>query len=168
MTSDRKTSRWATGIAMGAVAVLVVTALALVFVRRSQPYQVGQLVDLPPALYQSDARTLILFARNSCSACQDAKPFLTELIAAFNKSADGKALLLSEDGIVEERVYAAEIGIAEAQVRTMDLRGLRVRSVPTVLLVNARGTVLFVGEGVPSSTDQPHWFAAIQSPDQSR
>jgi hypothetical protein len=161
---EKTAGRWASGIAGGTIAVLVLTAGALFLaVRGGDPYPIGGTTDLPEALYRSAPLTLVIVSRSSCGACQDAKPFFATLVSELKRARDSQTLLLTEQPAGEERVFAVDVGIPEDHVRSMDLRGLRVRRVPTLLLVDASGGIRFVKEGAPKAAEQEDWLREFRA-----
>jgi hypothetical protein len=63
-----------------------------------------------------------------------------------------------------EQQFARDIGLDERQVVPLDLTTLRVRGVPTVLLVDTAGKILAVTEGAPKPSDASTFLrAAAQS-----
>jgi hypothetical protein len=155
--SDAATRRWATGVAIGSVATLVVTAAVLFLaVRRpSDPaYATGQRVDLPVALYSGAARTLIVVSRSTCGGCQTSKPFLSRLVAEMRRVDRARVALVVEHSSEAEQAFATEIGVASAEVVELDVTRFKVRRVPTVLVVDAGGAIRFSHEDAPVPGEQ--------------
>src|SRR3972149_4257586 len=50
-------------------------------------YAVGRLIDVPVRIYSQAAVTVIIFARGSCPACEQAKPTFRELSQAAQRCA---------------------------------------------------------------------------------
>ena len=81
------------------LAVVLCTSLGVVFwprvatalgVKPAPPppaYAAGERVDVPAAWYARRPKTLIVFARASCGACQKAQPFLKTLVGFGDGSA---------------------------------------------------------------------------------
>lgn len=64
----------------------------------------------------------------------------------------------------DAHLYAARIGLNSRHIADLGLEGyanLRVRSVPTVLLVNSQGKILVHHEGAPGVDEQAKIFGAI-------
>jgi len=155
--SDATTRRWATGIAIGSLAVLVVTSLLVYWSasRLSEPaYATGQPIDLPASLYQGASHTLVVVARSSCGGCQAAKPFLGELVAGMRRVAGSRVALVVERSDAVEQAFAREIGIAPGEVVPLDVQRFNVRRVPTVLVVDGAGTIRFSHENAPVAAEQ--------------
>jgi hypothetical protein len=153
MNNDSLLERVVVGLALGAVAVVVVTATALFSpaVRRTvglgagagPAYVAGDLVDVPPGLYNSRALTVLIFARSDCDACQRAAPAFAGLISRVH-SIPGVGVILVVSVKEEDagRGYAAQIGLQMSDVAKVDLGRLRLVEVPTVVLVDRQGHVL--------------------------
>jgi hypothetical protein len=126
---------------------------------RPVAYAVGDPIDVPAGWYEGATRTLIVFARASCAACDSAKPFLTELVADASKA--GRAVMAHPPGEdAADRAYARDLGVADADIRVVT-PGLRVRATPTLVLVDARGTILQAWEGVGPAENHPAIAAAL-------
>jgi thiol-disulfide isomerase/thioredoxin len=108
-------------------------------------YIAGQGIDVPAAWYASSPRTLILFARDSCVACQKAQPFLKTLVAGLeNKASVVMAHPAGTD--VEDVAFAKGLGLADANIHVVT-SNLRVKATPTLVLVNQQGEILAAWEG---------------------
>lgn len=124
-------------------------------------YTAGAPVDVPADWYDARPHTLILFARASCGACDNAKPFLGQLVAFF----DRRATLVAAGGPEtrdEDAAFARSLGVQDTNVKTAP-RFLRVRATPTLLLVNQRGEILAAWEGVGPPEKQTAIAAAIDA-----
>jgi len=155
--SDATTRRWATGIAIGSVAMLVVTAVVLYLsVGRPSgpPYITGERVDLPVALYDGAPRTLLIVARSACSGCQAAKPFLGQLVTEMRRVAGARVALVVRQSSDAEQAFATELGVSHDEVVALDLTRFKLRRVPTVLVVDAGGAVRFLHEDAPIASEQ--------------
>lgn len=135
--------------------VVAVPSLRAAFVRSpSRPsYQVGEHVDVSATLYSSSARTLLVFARHDCAACQRSKPALTATLTSL-KTLDVAVFLMVPDAIEDEMPFAREVGIEPSAVKTMKLDQLRLRYVPTFVLVDQTGKILVAREGVLTTEGQ--------------
>jgi hypothetical protein len=115
-------------------------------------YAVGQTIDVPADWYQAKPYTLVLFARATCGACQQAQPFLQQLVADVRTKGD---VIVGSPGLEPDadRAYARQLGLDDAHVRAVPA-GLRVRATPTLVLVNQRGRILGAWEGVGPAEQQ--------------
>jgi len=110
------------------------------------PYVAGGQIDTPADWYHSSEYTLVLFARASCGACEKAQPYLRQLVEFLG----GRAAVVVAGGAdtrAEDAAFAKSIGVPETAARTTPA-GLRVRSTPTLVLVNRQGAILASWEGV--------------------
>jgi hypothetical protein len=121
---------------------------------RGLSYPLGGQIDLPAGVYARTSRTLVIFARTSCVACQHAKPVFTEIAAALSKYHDVRVVMVTGEQLAaDETKFAAEMGLDASALIRMDLDPLRLRVVPTTVLVDARGAVLYSTEGGELSDD---------------
>ncbi len=125
----------------------VASALGLEPARPAPAYSAGDRIDVPAAWYETAPRTLVLFARASCGACQTAQPFLKELVGAVVESGDAVVLVGHAGSREEDAVFAKSLGVGDAGIQSAPA-GVRVRVTPTLVLVDKSGTVLNAWEGV--------------------
>jgi hypothetical protein len=166
-TLDQKTDRLigrTAGFANATLAVALGITLAVVVWPRiesalgvqpraeSPAYATGQTIDVPAEWYQAKPYTLVLFTRASCGACQQAQPFLQQLIADVRAKGE---VVVASPGLEPDldREYARQLGVDPAHVRNVPA-GLRVRATPTLVLVNQRGRILGAWEGVGPADQQ--------------
>lgn len=117
-------------------------------------YTVGERIDIPATQYAAGDATIVLFARDGCAACEQMAPVLADLyryvqqeprlrmIAVYppdSRAPAGKTSLMSV------------IGLPPADTFEHPGKGLRVTSVPSVLIVERTGTIKFVQQGIPQS-----------------
>ena len=118
-------------------------------------YVEGDVIDLHRSTYGSNANTVFLFSRSSCAACQASKPVMTAIVADLARLPDVHVVLVTGGGSPEEeRVFAVELGIDSSDIHPIDLTGLRVRVVPTMVLVDRTGRILMAREGRLTETDR--------------
>jgi len=126
---------------------------------RSAAYHAGDRIDVPEDWYRSSEFTLVLFARSSCTACQGAHPFLQRLVASL----EGKAVVAMASTQLErddDLRYGRSLGIDD-MVNRITPGGLRVRSTPTLVLVNRQGKIQGAWEGVGPPESQAQIEHAI-------
>jgi len=170
--TDQFVGRTAAITNAGLVLILLVTAMTVAWPRvtnalgmRPKPaqlaYRTGQTIDTPADWYQTSPYTLVVFARASCGACQQAQPFLKQLVSDLG--AKGSVVLGSTGKEpAEELGYGRTIGLDDTAVKVAP-EGLRVRYTPTLVLVDQQGNVLASWEGVGPSTKQAQIVKTIQS-----
>jgi thiol-disulfide isomerase/thioredoxin len=124
-------------------------------------YIAGQGIDVPAAWYSTSAHTLILFARDSCGACQKAQPFLKTLVAGLNNKA---AVVMAHPAgtDVEDVAFAKGLGLADANIHVVT-SNLRVKATPTLVLVNQQGEILAAWEGAGKEDKQAEIVKTIQT-----
>jgi thiol-disulfide isomerase/thioredoxin len=124
-------------------------------------YIAGQGIDVPAAWYASSPRTLILFARDSCGACQKAQPFLKTLVAGLKDKAS--VVMAHPAGTdVEDVAYAKGLGLADANIHVVTAN-LRVKATPTLVLVDQQGRILAAWEGAGKEEKQAEISKTIQT-----
>jgi len=122
-------------------------------------YASGQHVDVPANWYDSSPKTLIIFGRASCAACEKAQPFLKSLVTRLNGRAT--AVFAHPPGAeTDDAAFAKSLGITNDRVELVGA-GLRVRATPTLVLVNRNGTVLEAWEGTGPPERQSSILKAI-------
>jgi len=123
-------------------------------------YIAGDRIDVPADWYRSSPRTLVLFARASCGACEKAQPFLKDLGARLS----GRSAFVVAGGVEtkdEDAMFARSLGAADPSIKTTPA-GLRVRATPTLVLVDDRGIILDAWEGVGPEGKQKTIVEAIE------
>jgi hypothetical protein len=161
MPPAERLARVAIALAVAGAAIVGATAalVALPDLRASvgltpAAYSVRQTIDVPRAAYDSDAFTLLIFARSTCEVCQRSSPFLRALAAEAAQAGVGVRLLSSDPVPQNERMFAGALGLADAQVVPVDLKTLRLRRVPTILLVDRQGAIRYAREGAVPAAEQ--------------
>jgi hypothetical protein len=124
-------------------------------------YAVGDAIDTPAAWHAGTPRTLILFARASCGACEKAQPFLTSLVAELQPRTN-VVLVGGPETFSEDAAFGKAIGIADTSMHPAPA-GLRVRVTPTLVLVDASGKILAAWEGVGPEEKQAAIAGAIRA-----
>jgi thiol-disulfide isomerase/thioredoxin len=122
-------------------------------------YRAGQTIDVPADWYQAAPYTVVVFARSSCSACQQAQPFLQQLVASVKGRGE---VVLGTPGMEREEDlrYGLQLGLDASQARVVP-PGLRVKATPTLVIVNRRGEILGAWEGVGPPEQQAKISQAI-------
>jgi hypothetical protein len=124
-------------------------------------YLAGQKIDSPAEWYSAAPRTLVLFARESCGACQKAQPFLKSLVASL----DGRAPVMMAHPAgteAEDRRFAASIGITSDHIKVVTAN-MRVKATPTMVLVDQTGAILAAWEGAGKADRQKEISTTIGS-----
>jgi hypothetical protein len=118
-------------------------------------YPVGDRIDVPVSLYESGPVTLLLFTRSSCGTCQRAKSALAALTTALRDRGTVRVTMVVADGTqADEGNYLHDIGLTAGHLAAVDFRTLRLQRVPTTVLVDRTGHVLYSLEGEPTASDQ--------------
>jgi thiol-disulfide isomerase/thioredoxin len=167
-----------------AVAVVCATALTVTAVAIAMPsvrsslgfappppapsYAAGQPADFPASLFQQAPHTLAIFFRSDCGACARMKPFLARL-AARDDAATVRVVAVTSLGTrADALAFAKQIGLGESHLVIMDLGSLRLKRVPTVVLMDRSGAIQTALEGIPSSQEEEKLLRMVTSLSQSR
>ena len=170
--SDRTLSRLSVAASFGLVLMVGATAgyigwprvAAAIGVKPAAAppaYAAGQRIDTPADWYNAAPKTLVLFARASCAACEKAQPFLKGLVAGLDGRA--AAVLAHPAGADQEDIaYARSLGVDDPNIRVVTAN-LRVRATPTLVLVNQQGAILAAWEGAGAGDRQAEIARTIEA-----
>ena len=123
-------------------------------------YVAGQQIDVPAAWYAGAPQTLIVFARASCTACERAQPFLKTLVGRMQGR--GGAMMAHPAGSEQDdRNFARSLGIDADRVMITPA-GLRVKATPTIVIVNAHGTIVQAWEGAARTEVQAEMLKTVE------
>jgi len=154
MVRESLVRRFAVGVALASAMLVTATAIAVArpAIRArlgftAAAYAAAQHVDLPSDVYDSSPYTLILFARSTCPACQRSSLLFKQLVAEANTVGVASRLVSGVPVAAEEMAYARGLGLTQEEVVGVDLQKLRVRLVPTIVLVDRRGEIHYAWEG---------------------
>jgi hypothetical protein len=155
---DAKLANAATALAFVCLVVLAATTLPLLvpsmrtwisFGRSSAGYRVGDRIEIAGSPYRRASRTVLIFSRSSCGACQSSKRLFTSLVSDLSAASNVAAVLVTPDSLVEEETrFAHDVGIPADRVLRTDLNNFNLRMVPTLVVVDSEGRVLKVHEGI--------------------
>ena len=153
--------RVATAVAVASLALVAVTAVAVarpdvrdaIGVGPTPAYARHGHIDVPAAVYSSSPYTLVLFARSTCPVCRQSVPLLGRLIQE-SRAAGVQVRLLSVAPVADDELtYAQAIGLDASQVVGANLKALRVKRVPTVVLVDRQGEIHYAREGAAPTAE---------------
>jgi thiol-disulfide isomerase/thioredoxin len=159
---DSLVGRLATGVSVILGAVLIASVTVVFWPRVAQAiglkassaaappaYRTGDRIDVPEAWYHNaaGAPTLVIFGREACGACQQAQPFLKDLVSHAVAGRVHVMFAGSQDASQDDARFAKSLGLADESIVTAP-EGLRVRLTPTLVLVSANGAVIGAWEGV--------------------
>lgn len=132
-------------------------------------YAAGERVDVPARVYDSTPFTVLVFTRSSCGACDRARPVVGGLVAALRDRPSVRlTMIVDENTQAVEQQYLRDVGLAEDRLAAADFRTLRLRRVPTTLLVDREGRVLHAHEGELSALDAAELLRMATSVDAVR
>jgi hypothetical protein len=124
-------------------------------------YASGEMVDVPVEWYSDAAHTLLIFARQSCAACDKARPFLADLISRVDQRA-GVVMAFPTGAEQDDRAFARSIGVKPDRAYPTPA-GLRVRATPTLVLIDRSGRIVDAWEGVGDAERQRAIADAVAS-----
>src|SRR5262245_24607320 len=147
---------------MGLLAIasllIVVSPSLRTFVTRDSHvgYAVGQRVDVPDEFYTGSVYTVLLFLRSDCPSCKASAPSLKAITQAVRQDNRGRVKAISFEDRFAIEAFASALGAdpVDAIVLAPEAYGrMRLRAVPTILVVDRQGTIVFESTGL---VQQPH------------
>jgi thioredoxin-related protein len=110
-------------------------------------YTVGERIDVPTSLFESNDKTLFVFASGTCAACLRSRPAFRTLAGELRGGATHLLVLTPLTPNSDQQSLVASLNLASDEFKHLDLKRLRLKNVPTVVLVDRAGLVLFSREG---------------------
>jgi hypothetical protein len=110
-------------------------------------YLVGDSIDVPHDLYDGSDQTLIVFASGTCGACLRSAPALSRLAEKLRGSRTRFLLITPAARRVDQQTLVSAASLQAAESTALDLTTLRLKNVPTLVLVNQTGRILYSREG---------------------
>ena len=149
MRTESLIARSAVALIVSAVAVLGATAGIGFWQARvsatSVSYEPGRAIDVPADLFSGAERTLLVFVRESCAVCQAEAPNIARVASSLKAQAVPTVVLTGSSEAKAEQLFAGQFG--NVRHEHLAFSTLRVKTVPTLVLVDRQGTVLFSQEG---------------------
>jgi thiol-disulfide isomerase/thioredoxin len=161
----------ATAVTVTAVAIAmpsVRTSLGFAPAPPAPSYMPGQSVDFPASLFNQAPHTLAIFFRSDCGACARMKPFLARLAARDDEAAVRVVAVTGAGSRADALAFAKQIGLGESRLVTIDLSTLRLKRVPTIVLMDRSGAIQAALEGIPSSQEEEKLLQVVTSLSQLR
>ena len=128
-------------------------------------YVEGDVLYVDSAAYASARRTVVFFARYSCSACQASQSTMSAIVAEVAARPDVRVVMVT--GLAQqeqELAFAAGIGIDSSRVLQLEMRNLRLRYVPAAVVTDATGRILLAREGLLTESDRTDIVLAAVEP----
>jgi hypothetical protein len=123
-----------------------------------QGYQVGELLDVAPAVYNNYDFSVVVFADVNCPACQAAVPFLERFVLLASRTSAGGAAVLMTTSLDEPAdsmiLRMRKSGATVLTPSRWKVTKMRLQAVPTMMIVDRKGRVRFVHAGVPENSDE--------------
>jgi hypothetical protein len=145
------------GTLLAVIATVVVAAspsvrLALGVGADAPSFVPGDTLDLPDALRSPAGRTLVIFADATCRVCERGKGLLADVVSSATAVPDLSVRLVTGTAWPDsQQAYVRALSLDDSAWATADLHRMKVRRVPTVVLIDRDGTVIQSWDGLPSS-----------------
>lgn len=171
MPSREFVGRVAIAAAIASLVLVTVTVVAVLRPDLRDALQLGPKpayiaharIDVPASVYESAPFTLVVFARNTCAVCRSAAPFLARAVTEAARSGVAVRLLSGAAAQEDELVYARLLGLDDSALLPVDFKTIRVRRVPTVVLVDRTGEIHYAREGAMPAADQADFLRRLAS-----
>jgi hypothetical protein len=137
---------------------------------RPAPYKAGEILDPIAGLdFRTSPYTLIAFIRSDCPYCEASKPFYREL-ARTHSSSVVRFIGFGVEPAGQLRSYLADVDATFDDVVSYSGGTLKIRTVPSLLLIDAGGVVKNSWAGQLSSKQErevKRVLASLRVPDHS-
>ncbi|MEO8480982.1 MAG: hypothetical protein ABI634_02160 [Acidobacteriota bacterium] len=110
-------------------------------------YAVGDVIDIPAGLRDQADRTLVVFASGTCGASLRSAGVLRRVASDLRRVHGQFVVITPKDQRADQQKLAESYGLEPSEVTALDLRQLRLKYVPTVVVVDRAGNVRYVREG---------------------
>jgi hypothetical protein len=118
-------------------------------------YPVGTTLDIAPSVFASAPHTVIFFSSVNCGACDRSRHVFSEIVEDVRGTSGLDVRLVHPETFPEDqRAFATTIGLRDGEVAVTAFDTLRLRHIPTTVVVDRRGAVLYAHEGVLSEADR--------------
>jgi hypothetical protein len=159
--TDRRVRLVSCGVLVACVSLIAVTATALAWKSQGNGvvsgYEVGGQIDVPSDWLAEDRPTLLVFLRSGCAA---SRRFLAELasrsdLGGFNTPT--RLVLPVTETLAESDIeLAGAAGFETPAIRTVDFSALRLKVVPSLVLVGRDGRVMQESGGTAAAVAMLH------------
>ena len=160
MTRDQWIGRLALGatVTLGVVVLATIALIAVPGLRSTvasidappSGYRAGDLIDLEPSVYGARPQTLLLFTRHDCAACVSSAPAFRLVVERLRAGGVGVVMVVNPTDRPAELLYAAGVGIGEADLLIVDQQALRLKHVPALVVVDQAGRISYARAGAVS------------------
>jgi hypothetical protein len=110
-------------------------------------YVPGDSIDVPRDFYSNNAQTLLVFAPGTCGACLRSASSFGKLAEELRGSNTHFVLITPAIRRVDQQTLVSAASLQASESMALDLTTLRLKNVPTVVLVNRAGRILYSREG---------------------
>lgn len=147
------------------IGLLAVPSLRMTFASGTierRGYVVGEGVDVPPAQGTATGTRVLIFVSSHCEACRKSRAALSQIVASAQAGGVAVSLVTAREQPESHNEFARAIGLSPSAVQRLDLSRLRLRAVPTVVVVTSAGAAQYVHEGVVTDADAAAATAAVR------
>ena len=103
-------------------------------------------------------------AQGSFPPYRRAKPTFARVAAQIRRTSSANVVVITGSARhADEVAYTRDLGLEESQLVSLNFNGLRLRVVPTLVLVDGHGQVHYSSEGVISSAQQEDLLRTVTS-----
>ncbi|HVW03419.1 MAG TPA: hypothetical protein VHB78_00355 [Vicinamibacterales bacterium] len=110
-------------------------------------YVPGDSIDVPRDFYDKNDQTLLVFASGTCGACLRSASSLGKMAEELRGSRTRFLLVTPAVRHVDQQTLVSTASLHAAESVALDLTTLRLKNVPTFVLVNQTGRILYSREG---------------------
>ena len=111
-------------------------------------YAKGDIIELPLPAYSGSRVTIAVYGTSFCPASRSSAPFLRRLFHAIAGDAGTRSVFVPTASVSDYEVrFAEDIGLRPDDIVEVPRPIARIKLVPTVIVVDRTGQVLFVREG---------------------
>ena len=126
-------------------------------------YRAGDRIDLPTGAYDDSTLTVLVFVRSNCPACRRSQPMFKDIADRLGGTPARMRLVIDHARAEAETEYATALGLASTALIPADFLALHLHVVPTLVLVDRSGEVLYALEGVPSDEQRDDLLRLVRA-----
>ena len=127
-------------------------------------YAKGDTIELPRSTYSSSRTMIAVYGTSFCPASRSSAPFLRHLFRTIAGDAGTRSILVPTSSLSDyELQFAADIGLSPHDIIEIPRPIARIKLVPTVIVVDRTGRILFVREGALDSAAVDVLLAVLSS-----
>ncbi len=163
MNTEKLTKRLEIGAYVAIILMAAVTSIILIpkwagkYFRQSTTQasapvlKPGDQITVPNQDWKKNGRTVLLFLSTKCHFCTESAPFYRTLMGQLENKQVHIAAVFPQS-VEEGKQYLSSLGVLVTNVQNLPSELSQVRSTPTLVLVDDKGTVIdsWIGKLTPS------------------